>query len=117
MLAGERQQRGISAAQAQYRAALASKDDLLRRLAADLQREHARWLDLGRRLAVYDEDILRKAEAAADAALAAYRSEAGDLAAVVRSQIDLLDMQLERLELDAERHRARAELAYLTEPS
>ena len=117
MLAGERQQRGISAAQAQYRAALASKDDLLRRLAADLRREHARWLDLGRRLAVYDEDILRKAEAAADAALAAYRSEAGDLAAVVRSQIELLTMQLERLELDAERHRARAELAYLTEPS
>ena len=114
---GERQQRGIRAAQAQYRAALASKDDLLRRLAADLRREHARWLDLGRRLAVYDEDILRKAEAAADAALAAYRSEAGDLAAVVRSQIELLDMQLERLELDAERHRARAEIAYLTEPS
>ena len=114
---GERQQRGIRAAQAQYRAALASKDDLLRRLAADLRREHARWLDLGRRVAVYDEDILRKAEAAADAALAAYRSEAGDLAAVVRSQIELLDMQLERLELDAERHRARAELAYLTEPS
>ena len=114
---GERQQRGVRAAQAQYRAALASKDDLLRRLAADLRREHARWLDLGRRLAVYDEDILLKAEAAADAALAAYRSEAGDLAAVVRSQIDLLDMQLERLELDAERHRARAEIAYLTEPS
>ena len=117
MLARERQQRGTRAAQAQVRAALAGKDDLLRQLASNLRREHARWLDLGRRLAVYDEGLLVKAEAAADAALAAYRSEAGDLATVVRSQIELLDMQLERLELGAERHRARAEIAYLAEPS
>ena len=48
-------------------------------LAADLRGEHQRWLDLGRRIAVYDEAILANAGAVADSALAAYRSEAGDL--------------------------------------
>lgn len=106
-------QRSVRAAQARHRAAIAAKDDLLRRLVADLRREHQRWDDIGRRLAVYDEAILAHAGAVADAALAAYRSEAGDLAAVVRSHIDLLDMRLARLQLTVERHRAHAEIAYL----
>ena len=109
-----RHQRGVDAAQARYRAAIASKDDMLRELAADLRGEHQRWLDLGRRIAVYDEAILANAGAVADSALAAYRSEAGDLATVVRSQIDLLDIQLARLQLVVERHRAQAEIGYLT---
>lgn len=106
-------QRSVRAARAHYRAAIAAKDDLLRRLAADLRREHQRWHDIGRRLAVYDEAIIAHAGAVADAALAAYRSEAGDLAAVVRSHIDLLDMRLARLQLAVERHHAHAEIAYL----
>ena len=112
-----RHQRGVDAAQARYRAAIASKDDVLRQLAADLRGEHQRWLDLGRRIAVYDEAILANAGAVADSALAAYRSEAGDLATVVRSQIDLLDIQLARLQLVVERHRAQAEIGYLTGPT
>ena len=113
LFAADRQHRGLRAAEAQRRSAAAARDDLQRRLEGDLLREHQRWLDLGRRMTLYEELLLAQATANAEASLAAYRSEAADFADVMRSYIHDLEVRLEHVQLGVDRRRSHAELAYL----
>ena len=113
LFTANRQHRGLRAAAAQRRSAAAAHDDLQRRLEGDLLREHSRWLDLGRRLTLYEDVLLAQATANAEASLAAYRSEAADFADVMRSYIHDLEVRLEHVQLGVDRRRSHAELAYL----
>lgn len=113
MFTANRQDRTVRAAQGRRRAALALRDDARRRLRADLRREHDRWVDLGRRLALYRDAVLARSRANADAALTAYRSETADFADVMRGYIDDLETRLAHLRLRVDRRRSHAQLAYL----
>lgn len=113
MFTANRQDRTVHAAQGRRRAALALHDDARRRLHADLLREYARWGDLGRRLALYRDAVLAQSRANAEAALAAYRSETGAFADVMRGYIDDLEARLAHLRLRVDRRRSHARLAYL----
>ena len=113
LFTAKRQQPALRAAEAQRRSADAARDELRQRLDADLLREKRRWLDLGRRLALYDDVVLEQASANAAATLAAYRSEAANFADVMRSYINDLEVRLEHVRLAVERRRSHAELAYL----
>lgn len=113
LFAAKRQQPALRAAEARRRGAAAAHDELRQRLDADLLREHRRWLDLGRRLALYDDVVLGQASANAEATLAAYRSEAANFADVMRSYIFDLEVRLEHVQLAVERRRSHAALAYL----
>ena len=95
------------------RAALETKDELLRRLNRQLEAEYARWRDLTRRVGLYEARILGQAEDQANAALAAYQSEAGDFADVMRGFIDDLDTRLDHIRLQIERAQTYAVLANL----
>ncbi len=94
-------------------AAEQSRQELLRRLASQLEREHARWQELSRRMVLYEERILDQAEGRAGAALLAYQSDAGDFADVMRGYIDNLDTRLELVRLKVERAQSYAVLANL----
>jgi hypothetical protein len=83
------------------------------RLASELDAEYARWSDLTRRLALYENRILKQSKGQADAALRAYQSDAGDFADVMRSYIDDLNTRLEHTRLEVERARSYAVLANL----
>lgn len=113
IFSSNRQDRALGAALRERRAANESRDELLRRLASELDREYARWQQLTRRIALYESRILALAESRVTASLLAYQSDAGDFADVMRGYIDDLDTQLELVRLQVERAQTYAVLANL----
>ncbi len=108
-----RQDRNLAAALSERRAANESKDELLRRLASQLDAEYARWQNDSRRVALYERLILTQAEDQANASLLAYQSEAGDFADVMRGFIDNLNTRLDHVRLQIDRAQSYAVLANL----
>ncbi len=108
-----RQDRELGAALSERRAAKDSREALLRNLASQLEAEFARWEELTRRIELYEQRILIQAEDQSNAALAAYRSDAGDFADVMRGVIDKLNAQLDAARLQTERAKSYAVLANL----
>jgi outer membrane protein TolC len=108
-----RQNRELAAALSERRAAADSKEELRRRLASRLEAEYTHWQELSRRVDLYDRLILIQAEDQANAALAAYQSETGDFADVMRGFIDELNARLDHIRLQIERAQSFAVLANL----
>lgn len=108
-----RQDRKIGAALSERRAAQNSREALLRRLSSQLEAEFARWQELTRRIELYEQRLLIQAADQSRAALAAYRSEAGDFDDVMRGVIDNLNAQLDLERLQIERRKTYAVLANL----
>ena len=108
-----RQDRSVAAAIGERRAALDTKEELRRRLTSQLEVEYARWQELNRRIDLYETQILAQAKDNADASLAAYQSEAGDFAEVMRAYIDELNTRLDLTRLHTERAQSYAVLANL----
>ena len=108
-----RQDRSLRAALSERRAADQSREELKRRLAAQLESEFVRWRDLGRRLSLYERKILSISADNATAALAAYQSDTGDFADVMRGSVDDLNTRLDYIRLEVERAQSFALLANL----
>ena len=72
-----------------------------------------RWQEINRRLALFESRIIIQTRDQAEAALAAYQSDAGDFADVMRGYIDSLNARLEVIRLRAERAKSYAVLANL----
>ncbi|NOX51410.1 MAG: TolC family protein [Gammaproteobacteria bacterium] len=108
-----RQDRSLAAAHNERDAAIESKDELLRRLSSQLDAEYTRWQDLLRRIQLYERLILAQAKDQSNAALAAYQSEAGDFADVMRGYVDDLDIRLDYIRLQIEHAQSYAVLANL----
>jgi outer membrane protein TolC len=110
---GHRQDREVAAKLAQAQEARA-KSEVLRRntqaLVATRLAELRRNLD---RLKRYDETTLLLANAQADAALTAYRANAGSLSAVAEANHRAIDSVQERLALEAKTAKLWADLAFL----
>lgn len=110
---GHRQDREVAAKLAQAQEARA-KSEVLRRntqaLVATRLAELRRNLD---RLKRYDETTLPLANAQADAALTAYRANAGSLSAVAEANHRAIDSVQERLALEAKTAKLWADLAFL----
>ena len=113
LLRKNRQDRRLAAALSERRAAVESREELVRRLESQLDAELARWQEVDRRLDLYQQRILVLAESRASAALAAYRSDTGDFADVMRGAIDRLDAQLDVVRLQSERAQSYAVIANL----
>jgi outer membrane protein TolC len=109
----KRQDRSLRAALSERRAANQSREEVLRRLTSQLEAENVRWQDLGKRLDLYDRLILSVSTDNAKAALAAYQSEAGDFADVMRGYVDDLNTRLDYIRLKVERAQSFAMLANL----
>ena len=108
-----RQDRRLASALSERRAANESREELLRRFSSQLDAEYARWQDLNRRVELYERLILTQTEDQARAALAAYQSDAGDFADVMRGYIDELNARLKHIRLQVERAQSYAVLANL----
>jgi len=109
----KRQDRSVGAALSERRAADQQREEIRRRLASELEAEHIRWEQLGRRLALYEQQILAVSTDNAKAALAAYQSDASDFSDVMRAYVDDLDTRLEYKRLRVERALSFAVLANL----
>jgi outer membrane protein TolC len=84
-----------------------------RMLIAELESAHASWQTLSLRGERFDRDILPEAQRRVEAALAGYRGGRVDLVAVIEARRAELELRLQRLVLQVERERARAQLDYL----
>jgi outer membrane protein TolC len=103
----------LSAALQDRTAARADRERLLRSLESRLTAEYARWQELSRRLALYEERILVQASDHAQAALLAYQNDRGNFADVMRGYIDDLNTRIDYVRLNVEREQAYAVLANL----
>jgi len=103
----------LSAALSERSAAKSSRERTLRSLHSRLTAEHAAWLDLTRRLELYDSRILGQARDHAEASLLAYQSDRGDFADVMRGYINDLDTRIDHIRLQVERAQSYAVLANL----
>lgn len=113
LFTGDRQDRDIAAAVRDRVAEEARWRDELRSMRRELGAALARWEQLGKRLALYDRDVIPQAGDQVEAALLAYQNDTGDFADVMRGHITLLDAHLERLRLKTERFITWARLDYL----
>ncbi len=108
-----RQDKSLGAALRQRQAAGQSREQLLRHLGSQLESEYVRWQDLGRRLDLYQNQILGVSAANAGAALAAYQSDTGDFADAMLGYVDDLNTRIDHIRLQVERAQSYAVLANL----
>ena len=108
-----RQDRSLKAALSERSASEFEKNDLSRRLSSQLDSEYAHWQDLGRRLELYESQILSLSESQAQAALLAYQSDVGDFSDVMRGYIDDLNTRLDHIRLQIERGQSYTVIANL----
>ncbi|WP_460711017.1 TolC family protein [Lysobacter terrae] len=107
-----RQDRGVAAREADYQAALASREDLRRQEAARIRADLARWEGLKRQVALHEDSLLPLAQDRSMTTLAAYRA-GGDLQPWLNARRDELDVHLAHAEHLGELGRAWAALAFL----
>ncbi len=107
-----RQDRGVAAREADYQAALATRDDLRLQEAARIRADLARWEGRKRQVSLHEDALLPLAQDRSAAALAAYRA-GGDLQPWLNARRDELDVHLAHAEQLGELGRAWAALAYL----
>ncbi|HEX3398040.1 MAG TPA: TolC family protein [Steroidobacteraceae bacterium] len=109
-----RQDRDLSAALEQARAAKERKRDVLRELHAQVNENYVDWQHYAQRVADFDSVILPDAEHRLAAARSTYGAGSGSLEAVLLARRSLLDVKLQRLALSMEAARAQVRLDYLT---
>jgi cobalt-zinc-cadmium efflux system outer membrane protein len=107
-----RQDRGVLARQAEYRQALALRDDDTRALVAEVDAAFARWEALKRQVSLYEQRLLPLARDRGVTALAAYRA-GGELQAWLDARTAELDIHRSHAEHLGELGRAWAALAFL----
>lgn len=107
-----RQDRGIAAREADYQAALATREDLRRQETARIRADLARWEGLKRQVALHEDSLLPLAQDRSMATLAAYRA-GGELQPWLNARRDELDVHLAHAEHLGELGGAWAALAFL----
>lgn len=112
LFTGNRQDPQLQSAQARTEAMRTDRSLLLRRLRGDLEARLAQLEQLQAREKLYRERLLPQADDQSAALLNAYTSDVGDFTEVVRARITALDLELEALQIAAERVRLIADLHY-----
>lgn len=90
----------------------ATREARVRELRADIMADYRRHLLLGQRLAQFDADVVKSTQQRVDASLAGYRSGRDTLDNLIDARIAAVDIDLKRLEMQAEFLRTQARLLY-----
>ena len=107
-----RQDRGVAAREADYQAALATREDLRHQESARIRVALARWEGLKRQVALHERSLLPLARDRSMTTLAAYRA-GGELQPWLNARRDELDVHVSHAEHLGELGRAWAALAFL----
>jgi outer membrane protein TolC len=107
-----RQDRGIAAREADYQAAVATREDLRQQQTATIEADIARWEGLKRQVALHEDALLPLARDRSATALAAYRA-GGTLQPWLDALRDELDVHLAHAMHLGELGHAWAALAFL----
>jgi outer membrane protein TolC len=109
-----RQDRELAARLALAEQARAARDEGLRQHEAELRSMLAEWESNRSRVVRYEREIVPLASGRVEAVVAAYRGGKSSQAEVIAARRAELDARLQRLALEAETARLRAQLDYLT---
>lgn len=109
-----RQDRYVTARSAEVSRAESLKEDWLRQHRAEVQLNVNDWQRLQQRLIRYDETILPSAQSRLDAALAAYGAGGSTLLALLDARRSLLDIRMQRLDLQLDAARHQVALQYFS---
>jgi outer membrane protein TolC len=112
LFTGDRQDRRVSAARADERAARRRVEDQRRELTAALEAAWARRQRLAERIALFETEILPASADYVDATRFAYQNDLAPFDELVRAEQSLLESRLDRLRLEADRRIAEVELDY-----
>ena len=108
-----RQDRELTAAREQARAAKEHKRDVLRDLHAQVSEDYVDWQHFTQRVAEFDTTIIPDAQHRVNAARSTYAAGRGAFDAVLFARRGELDVQLQRVSLAVEAMRAQVRLNYL----
>ncbi len=112
LFTADRQDRQVQSANASVEALRTERALALRRLVSGFEADRARLLQLRQRRELYRGQLLREMNQQSEASLAAYTSDQGDFAEVVRARIAELNARLELLTIEMEHHKAVSRLNY-----
>jgi cobalt-zinc-cadmium efflux system outer membrane protein len=90
------------------------KEDWLRQHRAEIRLNVNDWERLQQRFARYDDVILPQSQQRLDAAMAGYGAGRGTLTMVLDARRSLLDIRMQRLELEVDAARHQVQLAYFS---
>jgi outer membrane protein TolC len=107
-----RQDRQVASRSAELARAESLRDDWLKQHRAHVALNVADWNRLQQRFRRYDEVILPGAQQRLDAALAAYGAGRGMLLGVIEARRSLLEIRMQRLDLELDAARHEVELQY-----
>jgi len=113
LFTGQRQDRRLAASRHQAESARLERDDRMRELREVLEREYANWQRLGERQVLYEQRLLRDAQANAEASLKAYQSGVTEFNTLMRARITELEVRLDSLRIRIDRAKVAARLLYL----
>ncbi len=114
LFTGNRQDKIVSSNQQKVAAARYSKDDKLRKLKQQYDKNKHLWLRLGEREQLYKNSLLTAAKNNSQASLKAYQSGVSEFDTLMRAQITELDVRLEDLRIRIDRAVAQAKILYIT---
>lgn len=116
LFTANRQDRGVEAGRAGVERAEQLKQDALRQHRAEIALNVEDWTRLQQRLARYDGDILPRAQQRLASAQAAYGAGAGTLAMALEARRSLLDIELQKLDLEFDAAKHQVTLEYFAHP-
>ncbi|MBV1891710.1 MAG: TolC family protein [Gammaproteobacteria bacterium] len=112
LFTANRQDQRVSAASHRRAAAQTERDLLLRELLSGYEQAAAELLRLDERATLYQQYLLPQMHDQADATLAAYTSDGGDFAEVMRARIAELNTKIMALQIKVKRQKTRAKMHY-----
>lgn len=111
---GDFQDRELMASKQMLQAERYMSQDVMLQLTSQLDQALARWQQLSKRLALYDQRVLNQAQQNARAALKGYQSGVVTFDAMTRARSTELDVQMQRLDLYVEKAMVYAQIMFLT---
>ena len=113
LFTANRQDKKVSASEKKISAARYLKDDQLRKLKQQYEKNHHLWQRLNEREQLYKNSLLTAARNNTQAALKAYQSGVTEFNTLMRAEITELDVRLEDLRVRVDRAVAQANLLYI----
>ena len=109
-----RQDKTVAASVEETSAAQYARDDALRKLKKNYDKNFYLWKRLGERAELYQQQLLTSAHNNTETALTAYQSGVSEFNTLMRAEITELDVRLEALRVRVDRAIAQSRLLYIT---
>lgn len=114
LFTANRQDKKLLAKEHSYQSLKDTRVEMLRQLVANLQQEVANEAQLQNRYKLYNNILLPQAKQQTQASLAAYQSDWGDFADVMRAYIDDLNVKLDERRIAVDHLQSKARILYFT---